>query len=65
MRKPSEHKIKNGTERLMKRMPLEKVRLIPKYKNITEEQYFLLIKNVEKITILILESFISAQSSDF
>jgi hypothetical protein len=55
MNKPNKDSIQKATERVMKRLPLDKLRLIPKFKNISEKDYLRLIKNAEKFALLILE----------
>ncbi len=49
--------IEEATQRVRERMPLEKIRLIPKYKSITEEQYEKLIKDAETFALLVLRVF--------
>ncbi len=49
--------IEDATKRVKERMPLEKMRRIPKYKDITEEQYHKLIKDTETFALLILQVF--------
>ncbi len=49
--------IEDATKRVKERMPLEKMRSIPKYKDITEEQYHKLIKDAETFALLILQVF--------
>jgi hypothetical protein len=64
MKKPSQDSIAEATKRVMDRLPLDKIRSIPKYKDITEEDYFLLIKNAEKFAILIFETYIAGTNSN-
>jgi hypothetical protein len=64
MNKPSQDSIAEATKRVMDRLPLDKIRNIPKYKDITEEDYFLLIKNAEKFAILIFETYIAVTNSN-
>ena len=64
MKKPDKDSIAKATERVMNRLPLDKIRELPKYKDISEEDYFLLIKNAEKFAILILESYIAVINSN-
>ncbi len=59
MQKPSKENIKQATERVKKRLPLEKLRGIPKYKDISSEDYHQIIKNAETISLLILEALFS------
>lgn len=55
--KNSEEAIKEATERVKSRLPLEKLRLVPKYKNLSAEDYQQLIKNAETFALLILRAF--------
>ena len=52
----SEEAIKEATERVKSRLPLEKLRLVPKYRNLSAEDYEKLIKNAETIALLILRA---------
>lgn len=52
-----EETIKEATERVKSRLPLEKLRLVPKYRNLSAEDYRQLIKNAETIALLILKAF--------
>lgn len=50
--------IEEATERVRKRLPLEKIRCIPKYRDMSVEDYEKLIKNSETFALLILKAFI-------
>lgn len=50
--------IEEATERVKKRLPLGKIRCIPKYRDLSPEDYEKLIKNSETIALLILQAFI-------
>jgi len=50
--------IEEATERVKKRLPLEKIRRIPKYRDLTVEDYDRLIRNTETVALLILKAFI-------
>jgi hypothetical protein len=50
--------IEEATERVKKRLPLEKIRCIPKYRDLSVEDYEKLIKNSETVALLILKAFI-------
>lgn len=50
--------IEEATERVKARLPLEKLRLVPKYKDLSVEDYEQLIINSETIALLILKTFI-------
>ena len=51
-----EEAIKEATERVKSRLPLEKLRLVPKYGDLSAEDYQQLIKNAETIALLILRA---------
>ena len=48
--------IEEATERVKNRLPLEKLRLVPKYKDLSAEDYEHLIKDAETIALLILKA---------
>lgn len=50
--------IEEATKRVKQRLPLEKIRLIPKYRDLSPEDYEKLIKNSETIALLILKAYI-------
>jgi len=55
-----EQKNKNSeeaTERVKSRLPLEKLRLVPKYRDLSAEDYQQLMKNAETFALLILRAF--------
>lgn len=52
-----EEAIKEATERVKGRLPLEKLRLVPKYRDLSAEDYQQLIKNAETFALLILKAF--------
>lgn len=56
--KQNNRSIEEATERVKERLPLEQIRCIPKYKNLSSEDYEKLIKNTETIALLILKAFI-------
>jgi len=50
--------IEEATKRVKQRLPLEKIRCIPKYEDLSSDDYEKLIKNTETIALLILKVFI-------
>ena len=54
--KNSEEAIKEATQRVKSRLPLEKLRLVPKYRDLSAEDYQQIIKNAETIALLILRA---------
>lgn len=56
MQNVNEENIEQATERVKKRLPIEEIRQIPKYKNITSSEYHQLIKSAETLSLLILEA---------
>ena len=60
---PSKDSIQKATERVKKRLPLKKLRMIPKYQNLTKKEYKLLIKNAEIFALLILQAYITVNNT--
>ena len=58
MQEKRNRNIEEATERVKKRLPFEKIRDIPKYKDLSLEDYEKLIKNSETIALLILKAYI-------
>jgi hypothetical protein len=58
MQEEENKNIEEATERVKKRLPLGKIRCIPKYKDLSSEDYEKLIKDTETIALLILKAFI-------
>ena len=58
MQEKRNRNIEEATERVKKRLPFEKVRGIPKYRDLSLEDYEKLIKNSETIALLILKAYI-------
>ena len=58
MQEKRNRNIEEATERVKKRLPFEKVQGIPKYKDLSLEDYEKLIKNSETIALLILKAYI-------
>jgi len=56
MQNTESRNIEDATQRVKERMPLEKIRRIPKYRDLTMEDYEQLIKNAETIALLILRA---------
>lgn len=50
--------IEKAAKRVKKRLPLEKIRCIPKYRDLSSGDYEKLIKNTETVALLILKTFI-------
>ncbi|SHF46042.1 hypothetical protein SAMN05444274_105309 [Mariniphaga anaerophila] len=59
MQKRENKDIEEATQRVKERMPLEKIRRIPKYRDITPEGYERLMKDAETVALLILKAFFS------
>lgn len=58
MQEKQNKNIEEATERIKKRLPLEKIRRIPKYRDLSPEDYEKLMKNTETIALLILKAFV-------
>lgn len=48
--------IEQASQKVRERMPIEKLRLVPKYRDLSAEDYEQLIKNAETIALLILKA---------
>ncbi|MBW8324328.1 MAG: hypothetical protein K0M50_06155 [Prolixibacteraceae bacterium] len=48
--------IEQASQKVKKRIPLEKLRLVPKYKDLSAEGYEKLIKDAETVALLILKT---------
>ena len=59
MQKSENRNIEEATQRVKERMPLEKIRRITKYRDLSPEGYQQLIKNAETIALLILRTLFS------
>jgi len=58
MQEKQNKNIEEATEKVKKRLPLEKIRHIPKYRDLSPEDYEILMKNTETLALLILKAFI-------
>lgn len=56
MQKGENRNIEDATQRVKEKMPLEKMRAIPKYQDLSPEDYEQLIKNAETVALLILKA---------
>jgi hypothetical protein len=56
MEEKQSRNIEEATERAKNRLPLEKLRLISKYKDLSAEDYEQLFKDAETIALLILKA---------
>nr|WP_319511397.1 hypothetical protein [uncultured Draconibacterium sp.] len=57
MQEKENRSIEEATERVKKRLSLEKIRSIPKYRDLTFSDYEKLVKDSETIALLILKAF--------
>lgn len=58
MTQPDKNRMEEARERFMKRFPIDRIRKIKKYQNLSNEQYLELIHKLEKLGILLLEWYI-------
>jgi hypothetical protein len=63
MDKPRENKLQKASKKLRESLTLEKIRKIPKYRNINMAQYLELISKIENLAILLLEAYIFTQNN--
>lgn len=53
------HRIDEAREKLRKALSYERIIKQPKYKDLTRKQHFLLVKSIDTICLILLESYIS------
>ncbi|WP_297087376.1 hypothetical protein [uncultured Draconibacterium sp.] len=58
MQENENRSIEEATARVKKRLPLKKIRSMPKYKDLTPDGYEKLIKDSETVALLILKAFL-------
>lgn len=58
MKEERNRNIEEATERVKMRLPLDKIRRIPKYSDLSPEDYEKLMKNTETVALLILKAFV-------
>jgi hypothetical protein len=58
MQEEQNRNIEEATKRVKERLPLEKIRCIPKYRNLSSDDYEKLIKDTETVALLILKAYI-------
>jgi hypothetical protein len=63
MDKPRENKLQIASKKLRESLTLEKIRKIPKYRNLNMAQYLELINKIENLAILLLEAYIFTQNN--
>ena len=59
MSKFPKHRVQKAKEKLREILSYEKLKTKAKYRDLTKEQCFVLINNLEKISFLILETYFS------
>jgi hypothetical protein len=52
------HRIEQAREKLRKALSYERIIKQPKYKDLTRKQHFLLVKSIDTICLILLESYI-------
>ena len=62
MQKSDENSIQEATNRAKQRLPIEKLREVPKYRNISPETYDELFKSAETYVLLILDAYTSERT---
>lgn len=60
----SKHRIEQAKEKLRNKLSFEFVKKLPKYRNITKKQYELLIVNIERVCLVLLESYINSNNTN-
>jgi hypothetical protein len=64
VKKPSTDSIQKATKRFVNKHSLAKLRTLPDFKDISQDEYDLLVTNLEKFSIIILESYIAVNNSN-
>lgn len=59
MKNFAEHRMQLAKEKMRKNLSYENVIQIPAYRNLTQEEYEVLINNIEAIALLLLETYIN------
>lgn len=57
MTKPNAHRLEKAGKRLRETLTIDKIRQIPKYRDISTAQYLRLINSIEKMAVLLLDSY--------
>lgn len=60
MGKSLKHKAKETIKKLRNKLSFEYFKKIPQYRNITKDQYLLLVKNYERICQIMLEAYLES-----
>lgn len=58
MKEPKKFRLQKAKENLLKKLPLKKIKQIPKYKNLTMEQYLRLIDKLETMALFVIDNFL-------
>lgn len=59
MSNPSKHRVEAALEKLRNKLTFEYFRDIPQYRNITKDQYYLLVKNYERICKIMIDIYLA------
>ena len=54
------HRMEEAKEKLREKLSYERLIKLPRYRNLTREQYFVLIKNIESICLIMLEAYLDS-----
>ncbi len=63
MEKEINNKMQEAAKKLREKLTFDKIRKIPKYRNFKMAQYLDLINKIEKLSIILLESYIFKQNN--
>lgn len=58
MKKLPQHKIEIAKQKLREELSFENLKKLPQYRNLTKEDYNLLVTSIEAICLVLLESYI-------
>jgi hypothetical protein len=60
MDKLPKHRMEEAKEKLREKLSYECLIKLPRYRNLTKKQYFVLIKNIESICQIMLEAYLES-----
>lgn len=63
MDKSEPNRLQKAANKLRESLTIEKIRKIPKYSRLNTAQYLSLIANIEKIAVLLLESYVFTKNN--
>lgn len=59
MKQLTKDRLHKAKEQLREKLPFKKIKQIPKYKNLSLEQYLMLLTKLESIALFVIESYLN------